>query len=84
MYSSYLDFRACYEDALWRKPDASGRVRLRFVINESGRVEGSCVQHPMFADGGTVDCILARLNSIDFGVGERVTVIYPILLIPER
>jgi hypothetical protein len=84
MRSNYFEFRTCYEDALWRKPDATGRVQLRFVINEAGQVLKSCVVPPVFADGEAVDCILARVKGIDFGLGDGVTVVYPIVLMPYK
>jgi hypothetical protein len=82
--SNFDRFRACYEDALWRKGDATGRVQLRFVIDEAGNVVNSCVEPPVFGDGEAVDCILAELNRVEFGTGDRLTIVYPIVLIPEK
>jgi hypothetical protein len=44
----YDAIRECYTDALWRRPDATGRVEVRFVIAESGEVTNACVQPPVF------------------------------------
>jgi len=82
--SNFDHFRSCYKDALWRRREATGRVQLRFVIDESGHVTKSCVEPPVFADGDAVDCILGRLNTIAFGAGSRVTVVYPIVLLTDR
>jgi hypothetical protein len=80
--SAFNDFRVCYEDALGRKRDATGRVQVRFGIDQYGRVTDACVEPPVLPDGAAVDCILARFNDLKFGNGDQLTVVYPILFAP--
>jgi hypothetical protein len=82
MRSRYAQFRLCYEDALWRNREAAGRVQMRFIIANSGQVEGACVEQPALADGEMLECLIAELLALDFGTGSQVTVVYPILFVP--
>ena len=76
--SAFPDFRLCYEAALGRNRDATGRVQVRFDIDAAGHVVNECIQPPAFRDGAAVDCVLTRFRKLAFGDGKTVTVVYPI------
>ena len=80
--AKYREYQACYDEALWRVPNASGRVQLKFVISSEGKVGRACIQEPALRDGETLECILDEVMKLDFGRGKPATVVYPLSLEP--
>lgn len=73
----------CYEQGLQVKPNLSGRVNERFVINAQGRVSTASVASSSLASPQVESCITSRLRSWQFpkpvgGVNVKVT--YPFML----
>jgi hypothetical protein len=80
--AAFPDFRGCYEAALGRKRDATGRVQVRFAVDASGDIANACIEPPVLQDGVAVQCILDRFKKLQFGAGGLATVVYPIMLKP--
>lgn len=73
----------CYEKGLQTKPNLSGRVGVKFVINGSGRVSQAGVQSSSLSDSKVEGCILNRLRGWPFPKpvgGVNVKVQYPFVL----
>jgi hypothetical protein len=80
----YKVFRHCFEAGLARDPKLGGRVSIRFVITESGAVEGAADSGSDLPDAQVVACIAEEFGRIKFPhpEGGRVTVVYPVMLEP--
>jgi hypothetical protein len=79
------EVRACYEQALPRKPTLAGRVVAMFTIAPNGTVLTAALQASTLGERGVEDCIVAAtrrwLYPQPLG-GGTVTVSYPFLLTP--
>jgi hypothetical protein len=83
-------FRACYNDALKRRPDLHGRIVTKFNIEEDGSVAGVCDAGSTVGDPPMVACVLRAFTTVTFeaySVGDpcpAVTVNYPLQFSPDR
>jgi hypothetical protein len=75
--------RICYESGLARRPDLAGRVAVRFVIGDSGRVTDATVTG--IDDAEVRRCIASTFRALSFPrpEGGVVTVNYPIVFEPR-
>lgn len=73
----------CYEQGLQTKPDLSGRVRVRFMIGQAGRVTTAGVQSSSIRSAKVEGCIVNKLQAWNFPHpvgGVSVKVMYPFTL----
>jgi tetratricopeptide (TPR) repeat protein len=77
-------FRRCYQSALERKPNAMGRVAVRFVIGREGAVSGTSVLQDDIGDVRFASCMVQAVAALSFPQPEGgvVTVSYPFLFTP--
>ncbi|MBW1712428.1 MAG: AgmX/PglI C-terminal domain-containing protein, partial [Deltaproteobacteria bacterium] len=59
-------FKACYGQALSRKPDLKGELTLALVINAQGRVVQDKVVLSSFKDQNLVNCLVQVLKKMSF------------------
>jgi len=75
------EIRTCYEKLLVRKKKAQGRVKVKFVIGSSGRVEKSCIDETSTALYPVLwRCVIDVTNKSVFPKprgGKKVTITYP-------
>jgi hypothetical protein len=78
--SNFPKIRACYEHGLTRQANLHGKVKVRFVISESGRVASAEDDASTLPSADVIGCILAVYRTLSFPEpdGGKVTVIYPI------
>jgi hypothetical protein len=76
-------FRLCYENALRKNPELSGRVTVSFVIGRDGSV--GAVSGSGIADNAMVSCVTRAFFGLSFPVPEAgvVKVTYPIVFSPD-
>jgi hypothetical protein len=82
---SFGRFRACYERGLARNKSLAGAVRVRFVIDTTGKVgEVGDAGESTLDDPETVKCIVRELGTLSFPrpQGGVVTVVYPLVFGP--
>lgn len=82
---SYGTLRQCYESALARWRDASGKVQIRFIIDNDGNVPRARVSDNTLGDCEAVRCIRDAYLKLKFPRPESVgviTVVYPIQFQP--
>lgn len=75
--------RYCYEQGLQVKPDLSGRVRVRFMIGQAGRVTTAGVASSSARSSKVESCIVNKLQAWAFprpAGGVTVKVVYPFIL----
>ena len=75
--------RFCYEQGLQLNASLSGRVKVNWVIDGSGRVKVANVKNTSLNNKTVEDCILRRLRTWKFPIPEgnqEVPVSYPFLL----
>ena len=75
----------CYEQALGRKPDASGRVMLRISVGPEGQIMESKVGSSNVEEPGLETCLVEvgkRLTFGPLGEGKTAVVQYPLLFSP--
>ncbi|HEY8377388.1 MAG TPA: AgmX/PglI C-terminal domain-containing protein, partial [Nannocystis sp.] len=79
------EIRYCYEQALRRDPRAKGRVQLRFVIGNDGKVQSAAVGENTLRDAAVAACMAGAVRRWLFPRPERgsVTVTYPFTLEPD-
>lgn len=83
--SHYGELRDCYEDALGRTPYARARMRFRFVILESGKVENVCLERADLKDNVAATCMRDVFSRIVFEAPPgRTIVVYPIQFAPGK
>lgn len=75
---------ACYEKQLKKNPKLSGKVKVQFTIQESGRVDEARVIEDSTGDGAVGQCIVENIKRWRFPKpdGGSVTVAYPFLFTP--
>jgi hypothetical protein len=78
-------FRACYADALQRRPGLSGRAVLKYVIDRSGAVSFAVDGGSDVDDAALLRCMIEAASKLTFPPpeGGMVTVIWPFSLSPE-
>lgn len=76
--------RRCYETALKRVPNESGRLTVRFEIGPDGRVFFAHIQDTTLSDPAAQACMLEEFRALRFPppVGGVVTVNYPLVFSP--
>ena len=73
----------CYEQGLQTKPSLSGRVRVRFMIGQQGRVTTAGVAGSSVNSAKVENCIVNKLQAWNFPRpvgGVSVKVVYPFTL----
>ena len=76
--------RACYNQALAKDPEASGKIVIEFTIGEQGTVTHSAVAESDMKDASVPTCVSSVIASSLFPkpVGGHVVVSYPFVLEP--
>jgi TonB family protein len=77
--------RHCYEQLLQRSPSASGKVKVKFTINASGRVTGAQIEQSSINDSVMKGCVTGKVVRWKFPEprgGQAVTVSYPFVFNP--
>jgi tetratricopeptide (TPR) repeat protein len=76
-------FRFCYEQALRKNPELSGRISVRFMIGRDGSVSSASAEG--MPDAEMNACVARSFGGLAFPQPEGgvVTVVYPILFSPE-
>jgi outer membrane biosynthesis protein TonB len=74
-------FKGCYDEALRRDPQASGKVTVRFSILADGAVEDAKVEGATGTDQAMVSCVVGAVSDARFPASSagRVMVIYPLV-----
>lgn len=74
---------ACYESALKRNPNLSGKITLRFTISKMGKVSKAEIETDTMHDEDVNRCIIERASNWRFpapqGGGEEVQFAYPFI-----
>ncbi|HOX44489.1 MAG TPA: AgmX/PglI C-terminal domain-containing protein [Myxococcota bacterium] len=63
------ELRACYLDALHKKPSLAGRLDLRFIIHAAGHVSHTEARGGELARTGLARCVVARVEGWRFHGG---------------
>jgi len=81
--ASYGVFRGCYERGLTKTLRLEGRVTVRFVIEQDGRVDDVANGGSDLPSEEVVDCVVHGFRALHFPApkGGTVTVHYPIRLV---
>ncbi len=82
--SNYGRFRMCYEQGLRGNPSLEGRVVVRFVIDQGGRVAHAASAGSTLPNDQVVQCVVQGFTRLSFPEveGGVVTVVYPIIFSP--
>lgn len=77
-------FRLCYENALRKDPNTTGRVSVRFTIALDGSVKGQRVDSSTIGSAEMSACVANAFTNLSFPQpeGGTVTVVYPIQFAP--
>ena len=81
-----VHLRACYETARQQDPALEGKVTLRFVIDERGKVSSTTVRHTTLQSEALEACVLKHSRRWKFprpGDGKDVTVTLTAHFSPE-
>lgn len=83
--SQYPAFLACYDEALGRDPEATGRMWTRFVIDTHGSVTWACLERADINDHDLGECLLETFHELRFPSAARdSTVVSPLTFEPGR
>jgi TonB family protein len=76
--------QSCYEKQLKKNPKLSGKVKIQFTIQESGRVDEAHVIEDSTGDGAVGECIVENIKRWRFPKpdGGSVTVAFPFVFTP--
>lgn len=77
--------RHCYEQLLQRSPNASGKMKVRFIVAKNGRVSGVSVLSSSISDMLMKGCVTGKIRRWAFPRprgGQPVTVKYPFVFNP--
>jgi hypothetical protein len=80
--ANMVQTKACYERALAKAPNLSGRVNTRFVIEPSGDVSSATsTDDTTMPNADVVRCVVAVFKSMKFPQpeGGSVTIVYPLI-----
>lgn len=83
--SNLSQIRHCYERLLQRSPSSAGKIKVRFVVNRTGRVNSASTTQSDIGDGKMKSCLLGLIRTWNFPKprgGEQVTVNYPFTFNP--
>jgi hypothetical protein len=77
-------FRYCYENGLRTSPDLTGKVSVRFVIDDKGATTKVSNAGSDLPSKEVVACVLKAFNTLSFPTPEGgvVVVVYPIMFTP--
>ncbi len=77
-------FQMCYEKGLARNPNLEGRVTVRFIIGNDGKVSNVSNGGSDLPDAEVVTCVMHAYSRVSFPQPEGgiVTVVYPISFTP--
>lgn len=79
------DIRHCYEKLLQKAPEASGKIKMNFIINQSGRVSSTKVESSTIDDYAMKGCLSDAIKRWQFPKprgANSVTVNYPFTFNP--
>ena len=78
--------KACYERALKRKADLSGRVKMRWTITTAGTVTDVEIEEDTVGDADVASCMKGLVGRWRFVApsGGSVEVVYPFLFEPAK
>ncbi|MEI8026697.1 MAG: TonB family protein [Pseudomonadota bacterium] len=79
------EIRHCYEQLLQRSPSSAGKVQVKFVVGESGRVNSASVTNSSISDAQMQGCIVGKIRTWNFPRprgGQAVNVDYPFVFNP--
>lgn len=79
--------RRCYERALSRAPQLTGRVAVDLTLGEGGRIEALSASSDDIADRALLECIETALRQVawpDPGAGQPVRIRYPLVFQAAR
>ena len=71
--------KLCYDQALRRDPQLSGRVEIFFMVGD-GRVLESSIEGNTTRDSELAACILRKVNGLTFDADVEAEVVYPLIL----
>jgi TonB family protein len=74
------DVRACYDQALARRPSLAGTLSVEFVIGPKGDVTSATVTRSTLGDAAMEDCVVRKARGWRFPAprgGGTVKVSYP-------
>lgn len=73
------EFKACYHSLLEKDKKASGKVVLRFTIDEEGKVEETVILNETSLPNETANCIADIVKTITFAKpsGGKARITYP-------
>jgi len=71
--------KLCYDQALRRDPQLSGRVEIFFMVGD-GRVLESSIEGNTTRDSELAACILRKVNGLTFDADVEAEVVYPFIL----
>jgi outer membrane biosynthesis protein TonB len=66
-------FRACYEMALAKDPEAKGGVTMAFAISPGGSVASASVASSSLGNARVEGCMLRTFNRLKFPVADKAT-----------
>jgi TonB family protein len=77
--------KECYEHELKRNPKLSGKVVIRFTIEEDGRTTGVSVEDNSMGNADVGTCIVSRFERFRFPKpsGGQVTATFPFIFTPS-
>ncbi len=77
--------KECYERELKRNPQLSGKVIVRFTIDEEGRVSQAVIEENTLPEKSVATCVAQRVERFRFPKpdGGSVTVAYPFIFSPS-
>jgi len=78
--SNYARVRECYEAGLARRPELTGQLQIRFVIDREGIVQNPTLESSTLPDDQVNQCVVAVFSSLKFPKPEGgiVSVVYPL------
>jgi len=78
------DFRRCYDDALKKRPNATGRVVVRFDITASGNVKDAIYAEQDMGYEAMATCVSNAFRTLIFPQPNwgSVSVVFPIMFAP--
>ncbi len=77
--------RHCYETLLQRSPSASGKVKVNFTIDATGRVSAATINSDTIGDATMSGCVTGKIVRWKFPTprgGQNVNVTYPFVFNP--
>jgi len=81
------DIQACYEQRLAEKPNLSGRVAVKFMVDTDGQLVAPIIENSSLQDDAVESCIIETLRAWSFPEpvsGQRTTWTFPFEFSPGR